>query len=104
MENSKPAQKKVAKPYFDLEIRVIKGITKIAQFTFPRDWDIQKCLLRCVLSPQAMIKLKALQLRGRNWQSRDCLTGELIVEVWEVAGDSSGNRCYEKMLDKLNIK
>ncbi|MFA5747345.1 MAG: hypothetical protein WC926_04745, partial [Candidatus Paceibacterota bacterium] len=78
-----------AKPYFELEIRVLKGFKRIARFSFSREANIKECLRRTILSPAAMIRLKKFQIQGRNWQEDDCLSGEkLTVQVWEVAGDS----------------
>jgi hypothetical protein len=58
--------------------------------------------LKCI-SPNAIIKLKALQLQGENRQEMDVLSGKLTVKVWQTAGDSVGHECFRKLLREFDI-
>ena len=102
MENSKKQPRVEPRPYYDIEIDILKGNKKIAGFIFTHKKSVEECIARCT-SPNGIIKLKALQIEGENRSEDDCLSGILTVEVSETAGDSVGHECFRKLLKKFDI-
>jgi predicted SPOUT superfamily RNA methylase MTH1 len=96
METKKP------QPYYGFEIEILKGSKKIAEAIFNHKKSVQECIAKCT-SPNGIIKLKSLQLKGENRKEDDCLSGELTVNVWETAGDSVGHECFRKLLKSFKI-